>query len=279
MSCLIQYSLSFFPPYSLPLSLSHSPPFPFLLSPLSPVSRVTYDSCNTLTITSVEEGDRGSYFCKADNDDTDQAEDTSEIIELEYCSKCSSPLTLPPSLLPSLPPSLFPSLPPLFLSPSFSFSPSLSLSPLFLSPLSPSLSLFPSLPLYLPPSLPPSFLTLLSSLCMCTVEPKIAGDLTFSKNNPDEGEDTIATYEWTGSPTPEVTWLKDGVPLVEGELPSRIRITLTNNDLLSELQIHDVELDDAGHYTCNVSNPVGSDYQIKTLEVCIITRLHNSKFV
>ena len=97
-------------------------------------------------------------------------------------------------------------------------------------------------------------------------------DLTFSNNNPDEGEDIIATCEWTGSPTPEVTWLKDGVPLVE----DRIRITVTNNNLLSELQIQDVQLDDTGLYTCSVSNNLGVDSQVRSLEVRMATTLFPS---
>ena len=102
------------------------------------------------------------------------------------------------------------------------------------------------------------------------VAPAIVGDLIFSKNNPEEDEETVASCTWTGDPRPTVTWLKDGEVLDENDLPSRFRITmLTEMDgrLSSELQIYFIELEDTGDYTCNVSNPVGFDSQMKRLEV------------
>ena len=102
------------------------------------------------------------------------------------------------------------------------------------------------------------------------VAPAIVGDLIFSKNNPEEDEETVASCAWTGEPQPTVTWLKDGEVLDENDLPSQFRITmLTEMDgsLSSELQIDSIELQDTGDYTCNVSNPVGFDFQITRLEV------------
>ena len=103
------------------------------------------------------------------------------------------------------------------------------------------------------------------SLPSLSAAPAIVG-LVFNNNNPEEGDDTTAVCEWTGSPTPEVTWFKNGEPLDEETLPSRIRITLINI-FRSELQIREVELDDTGDYVCNVSNPVGFDYQVERLDV------------
>ena len=84
-------------------------------------------------------------------------------------------------------------------------------------------------------------------------------------HNPEEGEDTTAVCEWTGSPIPEVTWFKNGEPLNEETLPFCIRITKTN--FHSDLEIQVVELDDVVDYICNVSNPVGFDISVATLEV------------
>ena len=95
-------------------------------------------------------------------------------------------------------------------------------------------------------------------------------DLTFSKNNPEEGEETVASCTWTGDPNPTVTWLKDGEVLDENNLPQRFRITMLaemDGKLSSNLQIVSVELEDAGDYTCSVSNPVGTVFQVKRLEV------------
>ena len=93
--------------------------------------------------------------------------------------------------------------------------------------------------------------------------------LTFTKKNPEEGEETIASCSWTGSPDPEVTWFKDDSPLVETDLPSRMRITAgrEGDTLSSSLEIDAVELSDTGQYTCNVSNPVKHISRVNRLEV------------
>ena len=66
-----------------------------------------------------------------------------------------------------------------------------------------------------------------------------------------------------------VTWSKDGSPLREEDLPARIRITMAREgDMFqSGLEIDAVELSDTADYACNVSNPVGSAYRFKRLEV------------
>ena len=99
--------------------------------------------------------------------------------------------------------------------------------------------------------------------------PNIVVDLTFTRKNPEEGDETTASCGWTGSPDPVVTWYKDGSPLDEEELPARIRITMSRDgDMFqSSLQIDNVMLSDTGDYTCNVSNPVGFQFQFNRLEV------------
>ena len=66
-----------------------------------------------------------------------------------------------------------------------------------------------------------------------------------------------------------VTWYKDGSPLREEDLPSRIRITMSRegDNFQSSLEIDEVELSDTGDYSCNVTNPVGSDERLNRLEV------------
>ena len=95
------------------------------------------------------------------------------------------------------------------------------------------------------------------------------GDVTFTNANPEEGEETVASCAWTGDPEATVTWLKDGEVLDENMLPQHIRITMLTKEgrPASELQFDPVELEDAGQYTCNVSNPIGFDFQMKRLEV------------
>ena len=99
--------------------------------------------------------------------------------------------------------------------------------------------------------------------------PSIVVDLTFTRKNPEEGDETTASCGWTGSPDPVVTWYKDGSPLRVEELPPRIRITeyKQGETLRSNLEIFQVELCDTGDYACNVSNPVGFRFQLNRLEV------------
>ena len=106
-------------------------------------------------------------------------------------------------------------------------------------------------------------------LSLSPVLPTIMGDLTFTKKSPDEGEDTVASCSWTGSPDPDITWYKDGFPLIEGELPSRMRIIMRRDDDThhSSLEIDEVELSDTGEYTCNASNPVGFVFRHNRLEI------------
>ena len=99
------------------------------------------------------------------------------------------------------------------------------------------------------------------------VAPQIVGDVTFTKNTPEEGESITATCRWTGEPEPTVTWYKDGEELVEADLSDHIRIVMDDEDKSSELQIEEVELSDTGNYACNVSNDAGSESQTKRLEV------------
>ena len=105
------------------------------------------------------------------------------------------------------------------------------------------------------------------------VAPQIVGDVTFTKNTPEEGESTTATCQWTGEPEPTVTWYKDGEELVEADLPDHIRIVITmeDGDKHSELRIEEVQSGNAGNYACNVSNLIGFDSQTKRLEVQAIS--------
>ena len=93
------------------------------------------------------------------------------------------------------------------------------------------------------------------------------GNVTFTHDKPEEGQETTATCACIGDPNPTVQWLKDGVVLVESDLPLRIRISPLTSGVGSKLGFSPVMKDDAGEYTCSVTNPVGSDYQVKRLRV------------
>ena len=191
-------------------------------------------NCDTLTITGVAEDDEGAYSCRVQNDDTVQFEDLSENLKLEYCSEW-------PSCTSTHQRALYYCCCVLYIH-------TVVVQYVDLLSLSLLLSVIP-----------------LSS----AVEPSIVEGLTFTKKNPEEGEETIASCSWTGSPDPEVTWFKDDSPLVETDLPSRMRITAgrEGDTLSSSLEIDAVELSDTGQYTCNVSNPVKHISRGNRLEV------------
>ena len=96
------------------------------------------------------------------------------------------------------------------------------------------------------------------------VVPQIVGDVTFTKNTPEEGETTAVTCRWTGQPEPTVTWYKDGKELIEADFDG---IRIVDLAMGRELQIEDVKLSDTGNYVCNVSNAAGFDSRTMRLEV------------
>ena len=62
-------------------------------------------------------------------------------------------------------------------------------------------------------------------------------------------------------------WIKDGVVLVESDMPDHIRISPMASGMGSKLKIFSVNLDDAGNYTCSVTNSDGNDFMVESLEV------------
>lgn len=77
--------------------------------------------------------------------------------------------------------------------------------------------------------------------------------------------DAGSTFLWdctaTGTPTPVLSWAKDGIKFQPG-YPEHIRI-LSNNSLL----ISGVKTADAGRYQCHASNGVGEHVVQATLSV------------
>lgn len=66
------------------------------------------------------------------------------------------------------------------------------------------------------------------------------------------GETVAFQCKATGSPTPRITWLKGGRPL---SLTERHHFTPGNQLLV----VQNVMIDDAGRYTCEMSNPLGTE--------------------
>lgn len=68
-----------------------------------------------------------------------------------------------------------------------------------------------------------------------------------------------------GSPTPSVTWLKDGRPL-----RNEIRISIRNRRRRSILRLSDAQARDAGKYTCRAINVLGEQSQTTSISVRVL---------
>ncbi|KAH0618306.1 hypothetical protein JD844_017377 [Phrynosoma platyrhinos] len=82
------------------------------------------------------------------------------------------------------------------------------------------------------------------------VPPGIVGENKLEDVKVKESQGIMLTCEVTGSPIPNITWLKDGQPFVEDD----------NHELMSNgrfLQITNAQVADTGRYTCVASNAAG----------------------
>ncbi|XP_063617006.1 obscurin isoform X2 [Cydia splendana] len=70
----------------------------------------------------------------------------------------------------------------------------------------------------------------------------------------EEGQPFSISAPFVGNPIPEVTWMKDGVPLKPSE-----KIQLTCDGKRVGLEISSMELPDAGVYSVKLVNPLGED--------------------
>lgn len=79
-----------------------------------------------------------------------------------------------------------------------------------------------------------------------------------------ELETTVMKITATGVPTPEVQWFKDGTPLQIDSERIFVQETETSEHILT---INQVQLEDAGVYSCKASNKVGSEESKAKLDV------------
>ena len=72
------------------------------------------------------------------------------------------------------------------------------------------------------------------------------------------GESLTLTCTSEGSPPDTFTWMKDGVPIHYNIRNISESHTKTEVKFKSTYTISSFSADDAGNYTCNVTNPIGS---------------------
>ncbi|XP_063238451.1 obscurin isoform X6 [Bacillus rossius redtenbacheri] len=69
----------------------------------------------------------------------------------------------------------------------------------------------------------------------------------------DEGSPLVLGAAFAGNPIPDVAWSKDGVPLAPSD-----RVLLTCDSKKVGLEVKPAQLSDAGTYSCQLKNPLGS---------------------
>ena len=70
-----------------------------------------------------------------------------------------------------------------------------------------------------------------------------------------------------GSPPDTFTWRKDSGPIVQSTSITTVTHNSTNAVFRADYSINNVSLSDSGTYTCNVTNPIGSDSETITVIV------------
>ncbi|CAJ0583273.1 unnamed protein product, partial [Mesorhabditis spiculigera] len=81
-----------------------------------------------------------------------------------------------------------------------------------------------------------------------------------------EGRPSVLNCPASGSPAPNITWLRDGITLVPGP-----RYVILDNG--RQLQISHTQAEDRARYTCIATNSVGSDDLETTLDVVSIPKI------
>ena len=69
-----------------------------------------------------------------------------------------------------------------------------------------------------------------------------------------------------GSPPDTFTWRKDGGSILQS-ITNQVTYTNTSAVFRADYSIYSVTTSDSGTYTCNVTNPIGSDTAIITVVV------------
>ena len=77
---------------------------------------------------------------------------------------------------------------------------------------------------------------------------------------------TLTCYSF-GSPPDTFTWMKDGIPVTQSTSINTESYTNTTAVFSTTYNISNISISDIGTYTCNVTNPIGSDGYIFTVDI------------
>jgi len=81
------------------------------------------------------------------------------------------------------------------------------------------------------------------------------------------GSNITLTCISSGSPPDTFTWMKDGVIIAQSTSITAMTYTNTSAVFSTNYAMNNVSISDNGVYTCNVTNPIGSDSQIFTVYI------------
>ncbi|KAL1775484.1 hemicentin-1 isoform X4 [Sigmodon hispidus] len=104
------------------------------------------------------------------------------------------------------------------------------------------------------------------------VPPSIAGAEVPSEVSVLLGENVELVCNADGIPIPQLQWLRDGKPIVDGETE---RISITEDG--STLNIYRALTSDGGKYTCVATNPAGEEDRIFNLNIYVPPKIRGNK--
>ena len=94
------------------------------------------------------------------------------------------------------------------------------------------------------------------------IDPPLSSTVTVSV-----GDSLTLSCTSRGSPPDTFTWRKDSGPIVQSTSITTVEHTSVTVVFRANYSIDMVTLDDSGAYTCTVTNPLGSDSEIITVDV------------
>ena len=81
------------------------------------------------------------------------------------------------------------------------------------------------------------------------------------------GSNIILTCYSLGSPPDTFTWMKDGIPVTQSTSINTESYTNTTAVFSTTYSISNISISDIGIYTCNITNPIGSDNYTFTVDI------------
>ena len=102
-----------------------------------------------------------------------------------------------------------------------------------------------------------------------TVAPVITAiPATLSAVNVIIGSSLTLTCISFGSPPDTFFWIKDGVPIAQSANITTIHYNSTDASFSTSYTINNANISDNGTYSCNVTNPIGSNSHTFTINIC-----------